>query len=291
MRPLLVTHCGAGSTYAVRDAAEAAGAAGMKVLRRGGSALDAVEAAIIVLEDDPRTNAGTGSRMRLDGSIQMDAALMDSRQRIGAVAAIEDVRNPVRVARRVMRTPHVLLAGEWATAFARKEGFPPYDPATERARKIWEEALADVRGGKAPGWTRAWRAHAADTVGAVARDGKGRYAAGSSTGGVAYMLPGRVGDSPIPGAGLYAGTAGAVTATGEGEAIIRVVLCKSVYDQIAERGARAACEAGVRLFPKSVPIGIIAVGKEGAAEASNRPMAWWTNVWPSGHARLRASTL
>lgn len=279
MRPLLVTHCGAGSTRAIQDAADRALAAGMKVLSRGGTALNAVEAAIVVLEDDPRTNAGTGSRMRIDGSIQMDAGLMDSRQRAGAVAAISMVKNPIRVARKVMSTPHLMLAGEWAVQFARREGFPPFDPATPKARERLQESLKEIGTPKGEKW-RKWLPRAMDTVGAVARDRKGRFAAGSSTGGVSFMLPGRVGDSPVIGAGLYAGPLGAVTATGVGEEIWRHVLCKYVYDRLSDLGAQSACEAGVALYPKRFPVGIVAVAEDGAGEASNRDMAWAANDLP-----------
>jgi L-asparaginase/beta-aspartyl-peptidase (threonine type) len=279
MKPIVITHCGAGSTHEVADAASRAGRKGMAVLRRGGSALDAVVAATVVLEDDPRTNAGTGSRMRLDGTIQMDAAVMDSRRRAGAVAAISDVRNPILIANKVMETPHIMLAGEWATRFARAHGFPAYDPATEDARARLSAARKEIRGKSVPTWARAWIPKAAtDTVGAVARDGRGRFAAASSTGGISYMLPGRIGDSPIIGAGLYAGPDGAVTVTGVGEEIWRLVLSKSVYDRLADVGAEAACDEGLRLFPKSVPIGIVAVGRDGVGEACNRDMAWWTNT-------------
>jgi len=286
VEPIVVTHCGAGSTRAVRDAAGRAGRAGMAALRRGGSALDAVLAATVVLEDDPRTNAGTGSRMRLDGSIQMDAAVMDSRLRAGAVAAISNVRNPVLVARKVMETPHMMLAGEWATRFAHANGFPPYDPATDHARARLERTKDDLARKEVPPWARAWlRERGTDTVGAVARDGKCRFAAASSTGGVSYMLPGRVGDSPIMGAGLYAGPEGAVTVTGVGEEIWRLLLSKSVYDRLTDVGAQAACDVGLGLFPESVPTGIIAVGKDGVGEACNRDMAWWTNARSRGSAK------
>jgi len=285
MRPILVTHCGAGSTHAVDDAAQGALAAGMKVLGRGGSALRAVEEAVVILEDDPRTNAGTGSVMRVDGTIQMDASIMDSRLRVGAVAAISDVRNPIRVARRVMDTPHILLVGSWATDFARKCGFPPYDTATDHARARRAEVLRNLRAGKVPPWARRWLGREHDTVGAVARDAKGRFAAANSTGGISLMLAGRAGDSPVVGAGLYAGPAGAVATTGVGEEIMRRVLAKFVYDRIARNGPQGACEAGIKQFPKSVPIGIIAVGRGGAGEASNRDMAWAANVAPRARPR------
>ncbi len=276
MRPLLVTHCGAGSTKAIQDGADDALAAGMKVLNRGGTALDAVETSIVVLEDDPRTNAGTGSRMRIDGSIQMDAALMDSRRRAGAVAAISMVKNPIRVARKVMSTPHLMLAGEWAVRFARREGFPAFDPTTPRARARLAESLKAIGAGKEERW-RKWLPRATDTVGAVARDRKGGYAAGSSTGGVSFMLPGRVGDSPVVGAGLYAGPLGGVTATGVGEEIWRLLLCKYVYDHLSDLGVHRACEEGVALYPKRIPVGIVAVAKDGAGETCNREMAWAAN--------------
>jgi len=276
--PIIVTHCGAGSTHALDDVSARAGRAGMTTLRKGGSALDAAVAATVVLEDDPRTNAGTGSRMRLDGTIQMDAAVMDSRRQAGAVAAISDVKNPILVARKVMETPHLMLAGEWAVRFARDQGFGAYDPTTAESKTRLEAARAELAKGKVPASARAWvRVRGTDTVGAVARDGKGRFAAASSTGGISFMMPGRVGDSPVVGAGLYAGPQGAVTATGIGEEIWRVLLSKFVYDRIPDLGTQGACDAGLRLFPKSVPIGVVALGTDGLAEACNRDMAWWTN--------------
>ncbi len=169
----------------------------MEILRRGGKALDAVVEAIVVLEDDPRLNAGTGSRMRIDGRIQMDAALMNWDREAGSVAAIEDVKNPIRVAHDVLKTPHILLVGRDATEFARSKGHAPYDPSTPESRRHLEESLEKIRNGRLPRYARKWKGLAVhETVGAVARDRRGRFAAGSSTGGVAFMLPGRVGDSP-----------------------------------------------------------------------------------------------
>lgn len=251
----------------------------MAVLRRGRKALDAIVEAIVVLEDDPRLNAGTGSRMRIDGRIQMDAALMDWDLEAGAVAAIEEVKNPIRVARDVLDTPHVLLVGRDAVAFARSKGHSPYDPATPDSRRRLEESLAKIRGGNLPRYARKWKAvEWRDTVGAVARDRRGRFAAGTSTGGTAFMLPGRVGDSPIVGAGLYAGPRGAVSVTGIGEEIIKRVLSKFVYDWIAEGlPARKAAARGLALFPKDVPIGIIAVDADGSGEASNRHMTFFAS--------------
>lgn len=279
VRPVFLTHCGAGSDASVHDAAEASGARGLSVLQRGGPALEAVVEAIVFLEDDPRLNAGTGSRMRIDGRIQMDAALMGGDLQAGCVAAIEEVKNPIRVARDVFDTPHVLLVGPDATAFARSKGHSPYDPSTPESRRRLEQSLEKIRTRQLPRYARKWKSiEFRDTVGAVARDRRGRFAAGTSTGGTAFMLPGRVGDSPIVGAGLYAGPHGAVSTTGIGEEIIKRVLAKHVYDRIAEgSSAQAAAERGVALFPKDVPVGVIVVGSKGWGEASNRHMAFFTS--------------
>ncbi len=277
---MIVTHCGAGSTMAVVDGAEEAGHIGLRVLETGGTAIDAVTEAIVALEDDPRMNAGTGSRLRIDGRAQMDASIMTDDLEAGAVAAIEYVKNPILVARKVMETPHVLLVGPDAVRFARRLGFRKYDPVNPDAIQQWKASLEKIRKGDLPPYAKKWTAFKdlVGTVGAVARDSAGRFCAGSSTGGTAFMMPGRVGDSPIVGAGIYCGPAGAVSVTGTGEEILRRVLSKFVYDRMAGgRRTRAACDDGLRLFKRSVPIGIIAVGNDGAGEACNRSMAWWTN--------------
>ncbi len=280
MQPLLLTHCGAGSDRSVQDAAEAAGRRGMEVLRRGGRALDAVVAAVVVLEDDPRLNAGTGSRMRTDGRIQMDAALMEDSLEAGAVAAIERVRNPVRVAQDVLRTPHILLVGPDAQAFARAHGHADYDPATPASRKKLEESLRLIREGRLPRYYRKFKdVDLHGTVGAVARDRRGHFAAGVSTGGTSFMLPGRVGDSPVLGSGIYAGPAGAVCATGIGEEIMKRVLSKYVYDWMARgRSPQKAAELGIGLFPRGVSVGLIVVGKLGWGEACDKDMAFFASA-------------
>jgi isoaspartyl peptidase/L-asparaginase-like protein (Ntn-hydrolase superfamily) len=279
--PIIVIHCGAGSSVDVVDGAVEAGHVGLTVLERGGPALDAVTDAIVVLEDDPRMNAGTGSRLRIDGRAQMDASIMTDDLEAGAVAAIEHVKNPILVARKVMETPHLLLVGSDAVRFARRMGFRKYDPVTPDSRQRWKESLEKIRKGDLPPHAKKWAGFRdlVGTVGAVARDTAGRFSAGSSTGGTEFMMPGRVGDSPIVGAGIYCGPEGSVSVTGHGEEIIRRVLSKFVYDRMADgRTTQTACDAGLRLFKRSVPIGIIAVGKDGAGEACNRAMAWWTNA-------------
>lgn len=276
---VLVVHCGAHSSDTVMDAAEGALAEGLKVLRAGGDALDAVVRAVTLLEDDERLNAGTGSRLNLAGELEMDASLMDSRGEGGAVGALAGVKNPILVAREVMHSPHLFLAGTGALRFAREAGFPEYDGITSSAQKelkrIKTRMQRGVRGSRGQ-----VRHDGGDTVGAVARDASGYMAAANSTGGISVQLPGRVGDTPVIGAGIYAGPAGAVTATGIGEEIIRAVLAKHVYDRM--RGgmdSQAACEEGVGQFPESVPVGLLAVDLAGSGAAANTHMAWRT-----GHA-------
>lgn len=280
MQPILLTHCGAGSDRSVQDAADQAGRVGLEILRRGGRAIDAVVQAVVVLEDDPRLNAGTGSRMRTDGRIQMDAAVMEGNLEAGAVAAIERVKNPILVARDVLVTPHILFVGPDAVAFARAHGHADYDPATPESHRKLEESLRQIREGHVPRYYRKFKDLAThETVGAVARDRRGRFAAAVSTGGTSFMLPGRVGDSPILGSGLYAGPRGAVCATGIGEEIMKRVLSKAVYDEIAAgRSPQKAAERAVASFPRGVSVGIIAVGPRGAGEACDRDMAYFTSA-------------
>lgn len=287
---LVLTHGGAASPAAHSDGCVAAAEAAGALLARGGDALAAALEATRLLEDEPRFNAGTGSNLRLDGmTAQMDAAVMTSELRFGAVACIERVRNPVLVAARVMETPHLMLVGEGATAFARRLGFADYDVVTDKARDKFARAKAELAG-KGDGtfaedaapwhggqvealWNFAGEKHC-DTVGAVVRDARGNFAATASTGGTVFMLRGRVGDSPILGCGLYAGPEGAVACTGVGEEIARRVLAKTVYDAMVagaspeEAGARA-----VATFPHEVDVGVLVAGRTAHAVASNRDMA------------------
>jgi beta-aspartyl-peptidase (threonine type) len=184
-----------------------------------------VETAVRALEDDPRFNAGRGSVLTSAGTVEMDASIMEGdRLRCGAVAAVSRIANPVTLARRVMDgTRHVLLAGEGALAFARAQGLPECDPQS----LVTERQLARHR-------QRAVAA-AEGTVGAVALDRHGAIAAATSTGGMAGKLPGRVGDSALIGCGTYADSSlGGVSCTGDGEAIIRVVLARQALAYLKE---------------------------------------------------------
>lgn len=222
----LVIHGGAGritrqTVSAEADAAARAGLAaaldaGSAVLAAGGAALDAVEAAVRVLEDDPAFNAGRGAALTRDGRVELDAAVMHAGG-AGAVAGVTGVRHPVSLARAVMeRTPHVMLAGPGAEAFAREVGADAADAdwlATPERRAQLAELLA-----KGDAFDAEMKY---GTVGAVACDMAGRLAAATSTGGVTGKRPGRVGDSPLPGAGTWADKACAVSCTGAGEFFIR----------------------------------------------------------------------
>jgi beta-aspartyl-peptidase (threonine type) len=276
MNPIIVTHGGVGCPPENKDGTDKAAKVGFDIMKKGGNALDAVEAAIIILEDDERFNAGTGSFMRLNGSIEMDAILMDSEGNCGAVAAIRDVKNPISVARKVMRTPHVLLAGEGAIEFARKMGFEFFDPSTEKAKRRFSETKDKLKRKDLPDWAGKWREFKFyDTVGAVVVDLNGKFAAGSSSGGIPIALKSRVGDSAIVGCGAFAGEHGAVTPTGVGEEIIRKVLSKSVYDKLmVEMNPQEACEWALELFDKEIPMGVIAVSDEDYGVASTKEMAW-----------------
>ncbi len=283
-RYAIVVHGGCGRWAAKDTAAALAGvraavAAGRRVLADGGSALDAVCAAVVVLEDDPLFNAGTGSVLTRDGMAEMDAAVMTGADlRCGGVAAITRVKNPILVARKVMEaTPHVLLAGTGATSFARAHGFGDYDPVTRASLRRFR-----LRAGASPG-----------TVGAVALDAAGRLAAATSTGGMSRKLPGRVGDSPIPGAGNYATADAAASATGNGELMLRTLATKSVCDLVAAgRTAQAAANAAIRALPagageSGVMIALDARGRLGVAmRGGAMPHAWCSAGTPRIRARV-----
>src|SRR5215218_461358 len=232
--PVLLIHGGAGAIQRgeatpEREAAIRADLGrsleeGYGVLLEGGSALDAVERAVRAMEDSPSFNAGRGAALTSEGTIEHDASIMDGATRAaGAVSGTKRIRNPVSAARAVMeRTPHVLLTAEGAEQFAREQGLPLvaqwYFFTPERLA-----ALERVRAAKRSKATISERDRHG-TVGAVARDASGRLAAATSTGGYADKMPGRVGDSPIIGAGNYADERLAFSGTGHGESFIKAVL-------------------------------------------------------------------
>ena len=216
-----------GQVESHRQGVERAARVGFDVLRGGGSAVDAVVETIRVMEADPTFNAGRGAVLNEAGEVELDAAIMEGAElAAGAVAAVQGIEHPVDLARRVMeRSPHVLLVGAGAVAFARAQGIatcPPKSLIVERERERWVKAK---RSGSPVAMDPA------DTVGAVARDERGHLAAATSTGGTLLKLPGRVGDSPLVGCGLYADDRlGAAASTGWGEGIIRVVMARSALE-------------------------------------------------------------
>jgi L-asparaginase / beta-aspartyl-peptidase len=254
--PAIIVHGGAGRILDEElpqrlEGCRAAALAGWKILKQGGSALDAAEAAVVVLEDNPLFNAGTGSTLNSLGKVEMDAAIMEgSTLSAGAVAAVQGIKNPIKLARRVMEDGrHVLLACEGALSFARQIGFPECAPElliVEAEQKRWQEKHG--------------------TVGCVSLDGAGKIAVATSTGGMFNKLPGRVGDSPLLGCGTYADEMGGVSCTGHGEAIMRILMAKSTLEFL-KGGAdpRAAANQAIVLLAKKTGStgGVIVIDQEG----------------------------
>jgi beta-aspartyl-peptidase (threonine type) len=273
----LMIHGGAGSMrrgklaeaddIAARAGLDHALAAGVALLEAGGSALDAVEAAVRVLEDDPVFNAGRGSVFTHEGRNELDAAIMNGADRAaGAVTGVTTTRNPVSLARAVMtQSPHVLLSGEGADQFAGEQGLEQVDPewfAIPERRRQLEELLARPEG-----------AFDVDmkygTVGAVALDSHGHVAAATSTGGLTAKRWGRIGDSPLIGAGTYADDrAGAISATGSGEYFIRAAAAHEICARVRMLGETLETAAQA-VFAEIVPMGgtggVILTGPDGEA--------------------------
>ena len=251
MEPIIVVHGGAGPwainqnllNHAVADCGKAA-AKGQEILLLGRSAVDAVEQAVRLLEDSPLLDAGRGSFLNLNGDIEMDALIMDGATlELGAIASVQNVQHPISLARRLMTdSTHNLLVGRGAEEFADSIGFPRCQFEDLLANDPELEALLAA--------TNAESLSEGDTVGAVAMDAHGNVACATSTGGTRGKHPGRVGDSPLVGSGGYADNwSAAVSATGKGEALMRVVISKRVCDFVADGlSAQKACEAAIQLL-------------------------------------------
>jgi beta-aspartyl-peptidase (threonine type) len=253
---------------AYRTGLEAALEGGYAVLAHGGSALDAVTTAVRTLEDDPSFNAGRGAALTRDGAAELDAAIMDGRQmRAGAVASVRHVRNPIELARRVMeKSRHVLLVGPGAEEFALEEQFVLVPNSYFRTAERLEQLEAEQRGQRVSDLVPP---APQGTVGAVARDTHGNLAAATSTGGMTNKRPGRVGDSPIVGAGTYAKNGVcAVSATGHGEYFIRAVAAYHVCAAVEYRGLTLpqALHEMLHVILKGLggDGGLIAVDRDGA---------------------------
>jgi len=300
-KPVIVVHGGAGTwqperrkmgVAGVREAAKT----GYDVLKRDGSALDAVETAVESMEDNEVFNAGLGSSLTIDKRIEMEASIMDGKTlNAGAAGLLNDIKNPVHLARIVMEnTDHVLIVGEGAEKLAELFHLERRKPLTELRMRYWQEAREELSRGEIDYMQKLKklvesRPHLfdTDTVGAVALDREGNIAAATSTGGYTLKFPGRIGDSPLIGCGTYADNeAGACSATGIGEVAIRLVLAKSVCDLMRNgESAQKAVENCIVLVNKRIRLkasmGLIALdtlGRVGAAH--NSPHMCWAYMTP-----------
>ncbi len=291
-RPAIIVHGGAGDWPSGRQrkgmsGVKAAVEAGWKVLKRNGSSMDAVQASVVSMEDNPIFNAGSGSALNLGGHVEMDAAIMDGeRLSGGAVAMVRAVKNPVRLARIVMEeTDHILIAGPGAEWIARAYNLPRSNPKTGDRVRAWQRGLALFKRGKAKRLARnrkflreGWLGRG-DTVGALAIDGEGFLAAACSTGGLSLKLPGRIGDTAILGAGLFADNrVGAATATGIGELAIRTAISKTACELMGRSSADIAARRCIKDAGQRVGrgLGIITMdlaGRYGVAHSTRR-LCW-----------------
>ena len=300
-KPVIVVHGGAGAWNPERsqpglEGVKKAAKTGFEILKHGGSAVDSVMEAVAVMEDAGAFNAGYGSSLNIDKRVEMEASIMDGKTlQAGAVGLLEDIRNPVRLARIVMeKTDHVFVVGEGAERLAQMFDLERREPSTELRLKYYEnQRKALLEGsGRLPRLANLVKNHpdlfTLETVGAVALDEEGNVAAATSTGGFPLKLPGRIGDSPLIGCGTYADNqVGACSATGVGEIAIRLVLSKTVCD-FMENGktAEEAVELAIDLVNRRIPdvynsMGLIAVdayGRIGAAHNSRN--LCWTYITP-----------
>jgi L-asparaginase / beta-aspartyl-peptidase len=281
----IIVHGGAGTVTPdraeiVQEGCKEAALIGWHVLQTGGSALHAVEVAVRSLEDNPQYNAGTGACLTSDGNIELDAGIMEGHTlQVGAVACVELIRNPILLARKVLESSHVLLAGKGAQAYALECGMPMCeleDLVTERQYQIWLEKKAQAaEESNIEDEPRYHRREVASveareerhgTVGAVAIDMAGHLAAATSTGGIPDQYPGRVGDSPLVGCGFYADDNAAVSCTGDGEDFTRLLIAKRAADFVAhgESARDAAATAIAFLGAKATGTGgLIMIDRKG----------------------------
>jgi beta-aspartyl-peptidase (threonine type) len=258
-RCAILTHGGAGSNPDDSDGPLSAAQAGMALMMKEQSALDAVVCAVSILEDDPRFNAGTGSTRRADNqTIQMDASCMSSDGQFGAVTCVEAIKNPITIAQGVLlHSNHILIAGDGARLFAQAHNI-----ITQPLKNC---VASNDQYGSAP---------SCDTVGAVAFDGT-MFAAALSSGGLTNAAIGRVGDVPLPGCGLYCGPLGSIACTGDGEFIALKILAREVYGWLEQRmNPQDALKKALMLFDNTVDIGLIILTKSGFASGARNGMAW-----------------
>lgn len=279
----IVLHGGAGTILKENMTAETEAAyreklaealqAGYDILKNGGSSLDAVEQTIHILEDSPLFNAGKGAVYTHEGTHELDASIMDGRTRnAGAVAGVQRVKHPISLARQVLEhSPHVMLSGAGAEAFAAQQGLEMVDPAyfdTERRYQQLQKALEKEAAGESSSALPPGTDHKFGTVGVAALDQQGNLAAGTSTGGMTNKRYGRIGDSPVIGAGTYADNRTcAVSSTGHGEYFIRAVVAYDISALMAYKGMTLQQAADEVVMKKLAELGgeggIIAIDKDG----------------------------
>jgi N4-(beta-N-acetylglucosaminyl)-L-asparaginase len=248
-----------------------ANAAAWEILSKNGRALDAVEAGVKIPEGDPNERSvGYGGRPDRDGKVTLDACIMDEFSNIGSVACLEHIKHPISVARAVMeKTPHVMLVGKGALQFALSQGFKKENLLVEASEKEWKEWL------KTSQYKPIANVENHDTIGMIALDANGNLSGACTTSGMAFKMHGRVGDSPIIGAGLYVDNEiGAATATGHGEEVIRITGCHLVVELMRQGlSPQKACEEAVMRIVKltknrgkelkDIQVGFIALNKKG----------------------------
>lgn len=300
-KPVIVVHGGAGTWHPERqgqgiEGVKEAALKGFRILMNGGSALDAVEAAVVCLEDNEVFNAGRGSTLTIDKRIEMEASIMDGKTlKAGAVGLLRDIKNPVKLARIVMEeTDFVFLVSEGAEKLAEVFNLERTNPITELRLKYWENLREKLLKGEVSHLPKLRKLleenpnlFVYETVGAVALDKQRNVAAATSTGGMTLKLPGRIGDSPLIGCGTYADNeTGACSATGIGEIAIRLVLAKTVCDYMQKADAQTAVEEAIKLVNRKIAnqanlMGLIAVDKDGnVGAAHNSPNMCWAYMKP-----------
>ncbi len=275
----IIAHGGAGGiNYPQRrkNGLIKATATGYDVLRQGGSSIDAVERACMILEDTTIFNAGTGSSLNLSGIPEMDASIMTSELKFGAVAAVRNIKNPARLARLVMeKTDHLLLGGEGAIKFARIMGLKYYNPKTGEKEMIWRRKKKNLKNAYFDKLSEF--ADYCGTIGVVAIDKNGLLCAGTSSGGIAMRIPGRIGDTPCIGTGTYADRNGAVGATGHGEEIMRHMLAFRAVSLMARYPASTAGNKVIKYATRhKCRCGLIGIDKRGRICCVNntKAMSW-----------------
>ena len=278
-RIAIIAHGGAGGInypHRRKNGLVKAVKAGHEILRQGGSSLDAVETATIILEDTTVFNAGTGSYFNLVGDVEMDASVMTSELEFGAVGVIRDVKNPICVARMVMeKTDHLLLCGENAIKFARLMGLGYHSPKTREKELIWRRKKLKRQSNYFKRLIEFTDLYG--TVGVVAIDQAGIIAVATSSGGINLRLPGRVGDTPVLGAGTYANRHGGASVTGHGEQIMRHLIALRAVTFMSKIPVKHAAKRTIDYATKlDCRCGIIGINKKGEILCINntRAMSW-----------------